>query len=119
MNSLEIINKRIKFLEDMIFMDLALIEDEDDLEGIAEKQKELNILQQIKEELEAWYVIQPNIRFEEHSRAWIYLDKIYQDEPSYSIIEKKLLNNPRSITVVSKEGNKITVKRTLEVEDDK
>lgn len=54
MNSLEIINKRIKFLEDMIFMDLALIEDEDDLEGIAEKQKELNILQQIRTELEAW-----------------------------------------------------------------
>ena len=54
MNSLEWINKSIEFLEDMIFMDLALLEDEEDLKDIAEKQKELNILQQIKAELEEY-----------------------------------------------------------------
>lgn len=54
MNSLEFINQEIKFLEDMINMDLALIEDEEDLKEIAKKQERLKHLQQIKTELEEY-----------------------------------------------------------------
>lgn len=61
MNSLEFIEKEIKFLEDMINMDLALIEDEEDLKEIAKKQERLKHLQQIKTELEAWEVVKHSI----------------------------------------------------------
>lgn len=52
MNSLEFIEKEIKFLKDMINMDFALMEDGEDLEDIAKKQQHLSYLQQIKTELE-------------------------------------------------------------------
>lgn len=54
MNSLEFIEKEIKFLKDMINMDFALMEDEEDLEDIAKKQQHLSYLQQIKTELEEY-----------------------------------------------------------------
>ena len=110
MTSLEFIEKEIEFLEDMINMDLALVEDEFDLQEIANKQKRLEMYQQIKAEIEAWYVVKPHLRFEEHSRTWIYLDRISKDCPSYSVIEKELLKNIRSIAVVTKEGDTTTVK---------
>ena len=113
MNSLKIINEEIEKLKTILELDDVLCElSDNDHKFYNDK---LQTLQQIKNELEAWYVIQPNIRFEEHSRAWIYLNKIYKDEPSYSVIEKILLKNTKSITVVTKEGNKITVERALEV----
>lgn len=61
MNSLEFINSEIKFLEDMINMDLALVEDEFDLQEISKKQEKLQTLQQIKTELEAWEVVKKDI----------------------------------------------------------
>lgn len=63
MNSLEFIEKEIKFLEDMISMDMALIEDEYDLEEIAKKQQHLSHLRQIKAELEAWEAIKKHIEY--------------------------------------------------------
>ena len=56
----------------MINMDLALVEDEFDLQEIAEKQKCLKMYQQIKTELEAWEVVKK------------YTD--YQDEDMFNCI---------------------------------
>lgn len=63
MNSLEFIEKEIEFLKDMINMDLALVEDDFDLQEIRKKQNRLRHLQQIKAELEAWEVVK-NHEFE-------------------------------------------------------
>lgn len=116
MNSLEFIDKEIESLKAMLELDDVLCELSDNDYKFCNDR--LKTLHQIKSELEVWYVVKPCIRFEEHSRAWIYLNKIYKDEPSYSVIEKNLLKNTKSITVVTKEGNKVTVDRALEVQDE-
>lgn len=128
MNSLEFINREIEYYKQKkdkaVEWYAFLIEHHGSYAQInrAEEERDainnyLDNLQQIQAELEAWYVVKPNLRFEEHSHAWIYLDRISKDHPSYRIIEKELLkNNIRSTTVVIKEGNKITVRRE-EVKD--
>ena len=110
MNSLKLINEEIEKLKTFLELDDVLCELSDNEYKLYNDR--LQTLQYIKNELEAWYVVKPNIRFEEHSRAWIYLDRISQDSPSYRVIEKSITkNNISSTTLVIKEGNKITVKR--------
>lgn len=101
MNSLEFINQEIKFLEDMINMDLALMEDEEDLEDIAKKQQHLSYLQQIKTELEAWEVVKKHL---EH-----FPDDYYNGIPE------------EIITMTSKIDKKDypTIKKALEVKEQK
>lgn len=67
MNSLEFIKKEIEFLKDMIDMDLALVEDEFDLQEIANKQKCLDMYCQIKDILEAWEAMKEEITFDTNS----------------------------------------------------
>ena len=80
MNSLEFIDKEIESLKAMLELDDVLCELSDNDYKFCNDR--LKTLHQIKSELEVWYVVKPCIRFEEHSRAWIYLNKIYKDEPS-------------------------------------
>lgn len=126
MNSLEFIEKEIEQIEREIKYKKLYIENNPNdkplkLELISimigSLEKKLTHLQQIKCELEAWFVVKSFIRFEEHSRAWIYLNKIYKDEPSYSVIEKNLQKNERSIATVTKEKNEVTVD-IVEFEDE-
>jgi hypothetical protein len=120
MNSIEWIDEQIEEINKTIeHLKIRIIEDKEFpslVKGHMEKVENITQLKElfelIKSELEAWYVVKPNLRFEEHSHAWIYLDRIPKDDPSYSVIEKNLLNNKiRTTTVVTKEGNKITVRR--------
>lgn len=89
MNSLEFINQEIKFLEDMINMDLALIEDEEDLKEIAKKQERLKNLQQIKAELEAWEVVK---RYTDTSEDTINTEYYFIKgmDSEFEILEKAL-----------------------------
>lgn len=91
MNSLEFIDREIECLQDMISMDLALVEDEFDLQEIGIKQKRLKELQQIKAELEAWYLVKPSIHHIKGQRCFV-IHNIYKNE-QYDFIMKGLKNN--------------------------
>ena len=110
--TIEFIEEEIKLLEDMINMDLALVEDDFDLQQIRKKRNKLQTLRQIECELEAWEICKNKLNLKVQTEEAVtegFCMKGY-----WLLVEQY----PYTQTTIIEQEEYEILKKSLEVEDE-